>query len=110
MKFFVPDWLHGGELPARKAERHWTRFCREVSNGYGEAVSERMYRLEYVWDGQDMDAQVGEPDAFGAGVVVTVGAVPFGYVLSTRQPGHRFGGSLIPIEAHDVRNAEAFET
>jgi hypothetical protein len=110
MRFFVPDWLHGGELAAGKAERHWTRLCREVSNGYGEALAERMYRLQYVWEGQDMEAQVGEPDPFGVGVVVGIGAVSSGYILCARVPGDRFGGSLIRIDTHDVRNAEAFET
>jgi hypothetical protein len=101
--------VRGGELPGWKAELHWTSLCRDVSRRYGEPLAERVYRLDYVWNEQDMASQVGEPDPFGVGIVVAIVAMPWGYVLSTRSPGHRLGGSLIPINVYDVHNVEVFE-
>jgi hypothetical protein len=110
MRFFVPDWLHGGDLSSHRAERFWGRLCSDVSKRHGEPLAQRVYRLRYVWDGEEMEALVGEPDQFGAGLAVAIVAVPTGYVLNTRQPGDRFGGSLIPIDIDDVRDVELFDT
>jgi hypothetical protein len=56
MRFLVPDWVHGGDLSDRDAQRHWRRLCREVSKHYGEPLATPAYRVRYVRAGEKMQA------------------------------------------------------
>lgn len=99
----------GGNLPPEEAEKAW-QACRKGAEGDmgRDALARRFYRLDYVHDGRQMKAVVGErePDS-EQDLVMAIIAFTDCYKICCQGRGYMELGAPI-VGTHDVRYHEDF--
>jgi hypothetical protein len=109
MDFFFPD-PEGGNFEPDRAEEMWqaTRTGAESDVGR-DALARRVYKLDYVHNGRDFSAVVGERDAYDNDLIMAIVAFPGLYSIRCRVRGFFTSGEPIIVGEPDVRHVEDFD-